>query len=103
MIVNNEVKPQITTAAKQPLETPGSKSSAQVTKTINAAKASADGANVLTIAKHMHARGPKQHRWRSICLSKQDHRRGKTSADGANTLTTANLYKRGPNSGKSIR
>jgi hypothetical protein len=40
MVANNEVKPQITTAAKHPLETPGSKSSTQATKTIDMAKSS---------------------------------------------------------------
>jgi hypothetical protein len=66
------------------------------TKTIDAAKASADGADTLAAAKHLHARGPKRHRRQSNRPSNKTINTTKAFADGANTLPAAkHLQKRG--------
>ena len=69
MVAKSEVKAQKITTAKHPLETLDNKASTEATKTHRHGKASADGAKALTIAKHLHARGPKQHRRQSLRLS----------------------------------
>ena len=69
MVAKSEVKAQKITTTKHPLETLDNKASTEATKTHRHGKASADGAKALTIAKHLHARGPKQHRRQSLRLS----------------------------------